>query len=213
MKQKIPFTKDITFKTKIGEITSISLDNDLALKGEDLISGSFYLSGTYKMLESSTSAQEYSYKIPCDIAISSVYDTFDASIDIDDFYYEIIDDQILRINIVVAIEGLSLKEEEQQENNKEELKEEIIESKEEDKPIEKEVKEERTSNSFMEVKEKVKTENDTYLTYKVYIVTEDDTVDTIIEKYNITKEDLSDYNDLENIKTGTKLVIPSKNND
>ena len=111
MKQTIPFTKDITFKTKIGEITAISLDNDLMLKGEDLISGNFYISGNYKMLETSTIEETYNYKIPCEIAISEDYDTFDATVDIDDFYYEIIDDEILRVNIVVVIDNLKKKEE------------------------------------------------------------------------------------------------------
>ena len=110
MIQTVPFTKDITFKTKIGEITSISLDHDLKLKQEDLITGNFYLKGTYKMLETSTIEEEYSYKIPCEIAISDEYDTFDAEIDIDDFSYEIVDDEILRVNIVVSIDNLIKKE-------------------------------------------------------------------------------------------------------
>lgn len=75
MRQTIPFKKDITFKTKIGELTSISLENDLTLKGEDLVVGNFYINGTYKMIEASTKEEEYSYKIPCEIAISEEYDT------------------------------------------------------------------------------------------------------------------------------------------
>lgn len=110
MKQIIPFTKDITFKTKIGELTSISLDDDLTLKGEDLIVGNFYIKGTYKMIDTQTLEEEYSYKIPCEIAISDEYDTFDCTIDIDDFYYEIIHDEILRVNISLAIDNLSRKE-------------------------------------------------------------------------------------------------------
>ena len=47
MKQIIPFTKDITFKNTIGDLVSISLDNDLQLKGEDLITGNFYVKGKY----------------------------------------------------------------------------------------------------------------------------------------------------------------------
>lgn len=226
MKQKIPFSKDITFKTKIGEITSISLDNDLTLKGEDLISGNFYISGTYKMLEASTALEEYSYKIPCDIAISSEYDTFDATIDIDDFYYEVIDDEILRVNIVVEIDGLTKKEEEievLEEEPKEEPKpvlEDTKEVKEEKEPEEKldnldldNEERDNKSMSFLEVKEKVKNQNDTYLTYKVYVMTDGDTVDSVLEKYNITKDELEDYNNLDDITVGSKLVIPSTNND
>ena len=31
----------------------------------------------------------------------------------------------------------------------------------------------------------------------------------VIEKYNITSEELSHYNDIDNIKPGIKLIIPS----
>ncbi len=209
MKQTIPFTKDITFKTKIGEITSISLDNDLMLKGEDLISGNFYISGSYKMLETSTIMEEYSYKIPCEIGISEEYDTFDASIDIDDFYYEIIDDEILRINIVVAIDNLKKKEIE------EKIEEKVLEDKDEtefldeNRCIEEEI--DKPNISFLEVKEKVKKETDNYLTYKVYIFKDGDSIESILEKYKITKDDLESYNNLEDIAPGVKLVIPSIN--
>ncbi len=231
MRQTIPFKKDITFKTKIGELTAISLDNDLTLKGEDLIVGNFYISGTYKMLETSTIEEEYSYKIPCEIAISDEYDTYDATIDIDDFYYEIINDEILRVNIVVVINNLERKEEVLEEKNEEvdDLDEDILEDTTDDRSINSdtnfnmeeaisdtkiidEIPEiERDTSSFLEVKEKVKHEKDTYLTYRVYIFKEEDTIEGVLEKYNITKEQLEDYNNLDEITAGTKLVIPSFN--
>lgn len=214
MKQTIPFEKDITFKTKIGEITSISLENDLVLKGEDLISGNFYISGNYKMIETSTMEESYSYKIPCEIAISDDYDTFDATVDIDDFHYEIIDDEVLRVKIVVAIDNLKKKEVEKpvlEEKVEEDIEllddrcydeeDEMLEIKE--KPLEK--------TSFLEVKESIKKQNDTYLTYKVYIFKDGDSIDSIIEKYKITEDELADYNNLNEITVGSKIVIPSSN--
>ncbi len=232
MKQTIPFTKDITFKTKIGEITAISLDNDLMLKGEDLISGNFYISGSYKMIETSTIEESYNYKIPCEIAISDDYDTFDATVDIDDFHYEIIDDEILRVNIVVVIDNLKKKEIAfPEEITPDEI--ELLENKEEITKEKKDVGEERCieedeheqlhalekddfdkeseTTSFLEVQESIKRQNDTYLTYKVYIYKEGDSIENILEKYNITKEDLESYNDLNDITAGSKLVIPSSN--
>ena len=227
MKQTIPFKKDITFKTKIGELTAISLDNDLTLKGEDLIVGNFYISGNYKMLEGSIEEESYSYKIPCEIAISSEYDTYDAVIDIDDFYYEIINDEVLRVNITVVISNLERKEiKEEQETNEVEvltdeddrilsinddianniklpLEEEFEEIKEIEKP--------RNVSNFDKVKESAKNQDDTYITYKVYIYKEEDTIEKVLEKYNITKDQLTDYNNIEEIKTGSKLVIPSSN--
>ena len=209
MRQTIPFTKDITFKTSIGEITSISLDDDLIFKKEDLISGNFYISGSYKMIDTSTIEETYSYKVPCEIAISDEYDTFYATVDIDDFNYEIIDDDILRINIVVGIDKLQKKEvkkEEIKEEEKEERSQGIIKD---DRCIEDET--DSKIESFLDVKESVKKQEDTYLTYKVYMFKEGDTIDSVLDKYSITREELSDYNDLDNIKPGMKLVIPSTN--
>lgn len=227
MKQTIPFKKDITFKTKIGELTAISLDNDLTLKGEDLIVGNFYISGNYKMLEGSIEEESYSYKIPCEIAISSEYDTYDAVIDIDDFYYEIINDEVLRVNITVVISNLERKEiKEEQETNEVEvltdeddrilsinddianniklpLEEEFEEIKEIEKP--------RNVSNFDKVKESAKNQDDTYITYKVYIYKEEDTIESVLEKYSITKEELANYNNLDDIIPGSKIVIPSSN--
>ena len=203
MKQIIPFEKNITFKSKIAEIVSISLDNDLMLQGEDLISGNFFINGTYKTFDTSTLEETYSYKIPCEISISDEYDTFDAAVDIDDFYYEVVDDDILHVKIVVSIDNLKKKE--------------IEDSKEVDTfntsndSLERCYEEESNTVSFIDVKDKLKEENDTYLTYKVYVFKENDSIDKIIEKYNVTKEDLSDYNDLDNISIGSKIVIPSFN--
>lgn len=228
MKQTIPFTKDITFKTKIGDLTSISLDNDLTLKGEDLIVGSFYIKGTYK--DDNLNEEEYSYKIPCEIAISDDYDTYDSTIDIDDFHYEIINDEILRVYIVVLIDNLIKKEKEVERCIDLEELEEVVhdikpnpptEVKEEIKEIVKEeVKEEKrdidsTINIVNEEKENIiqLTKEENYLTYRVYIVNEEDTLEKIITKYKVTKEQLKDYNDIDNFTVGTKLIIPSTNND
>lgn len=48
-----------------------------------------------------------------------------------------------------------------------------------------------------------------FVTYRVYKVSDSDTLDSILTKYNITKEQLSDYNNIENITPGTKLIIPT----
>ena len=49
---------------------------------------------------------------------------------------------------------------------------------------------------------------ETYTTYYVYIVKEEDTVDKILIKYGITKEELESYNDITEIKPGDKVIIP-----
>ena len=111
MKKIIPFSKDIEFDTNVAEINSISLEHTLKLKEENLVSGEFIVSGTYKMTDTSLNTDNFEYKIPFDISIDKKYDTKDIDIDINDFYYEVINNKILSINIEVSIDGLKEKEE------------------------------------------------------------------------------------------------------
>ena len=52
-------------------------------------------------------------------------------------------------------------------------------------------------------------ENEGYVVYKVHIVTENDTIESIMEKYDVTKEALEAYNDLNDLKIGDKLIVPA----
>ena len=52
------------------------------------------------------------------------------------------------------------------------------------------------------------TDEEKYVTYKVYRVVEGDTLDNILSKYNITKEELAKYNSELDIHPGDKLIIP-----
>ena len=73
---------------------------------------------------------------------------------------------------------------------------------------------EKESNSKVEFNLFENIDNsDTYVTYHVYIVKEGDTLDKILDKYSVTKESVSHYNDLDNIIPGTKLIIPSSSNE
>ena len=47
------------------------------------------------------------------------------------------------------------------------------------------------------------------MTYKVYIVKEEDTIEKIYEKYKVNRELLEKYNNLNEIKLGDKIIIPS----
>lgn len=81
--------------------------------------------------------------------------------------------------------------------NKEEIemeKEEMIETKE--VPV--------VSSLFENINET----EETYATYSVYILREEETINSIIEKYKTTKEELENYNDLSNISIGSKIIIP-----
>ena len=54
-------------------------------------------------------------------------------------------------------------------------------------------------------------DTETYTTYYVYIVKEEDTIDKILTKYGVTKEDLESYNDIAGIKPGDKIIVPKTN--
>lgn len=53
-------------------------------------------------------------------------------------------------------------------------------------------------------------EEESYGTFLVYIVRQNETINSIIEKYNTTLEDVEQYNDISNIEIGKKLIIPLK---
>ena len=198
MKKIVPFKKDIDFNTNIAEISSISLEHTLKLKEENLVSGEFIVSGTYKLTDTSLNVDSFEYKLPFDISIDKKYDTNNIDVDISDFYYEIIDNEILEVNIEVSLDNL----EEKEERDMTEEKPEVIEEPKEE-PID--TKREEKSLSIFEDLE----ENERYVVYKVHIVTENDTTESIINEYGITKEDLESYNDLTDLKIGDKLIIPA----
>lgn len=210
MKKIVPFKKEISFDTNIYEIDSISLEHTLSLKEDRLISGNFIISGTYKMTESSVSIDEFNYNLPFDISVDSKYDISNLTVDINDFYYEVINNKTLFVSIDVAIDGLEKKEETQlelvtdeNEENKKDVRNEknIIENNEE--KIEN--TEENIVTSIFEELEC----DEKYVTYKIHIVNENDTLEKILQDYNISREIFENYNNASGIKIGDKLIIPS----
>lgn len=227
MKKVISFKKELPFKTNISEISSISLEHTIKEKENDLISGIFYVSGEYKMTETSINKESFNFEIPFDIALDSRYDTCKIKFDIDDFYYEIINADTLKVNIDVYVDGLNEIKEEERCIEDETLDSIKVDKKEEVLPIEEERDNEPTIN-IENVNENVNTnENintnesvnlfdnisnaETYSTYYVYIVKDGDTIDKILEEFKVTKEELSNYNDISNIKANDKLIIPTNN--
>ena len=286
MHEIVSFTKDIEFKTMINKITSISLEHTLMLSGSDSIKGDFIVSGTYKMTAASQLENDFSYKIPVDIVMDDKYDLTNLVIDIDDFTYEVVDEEILRVNIDLLLDKLELKKVEEVKEDEKEKKEdnlvtlddlfmesdtkEKLELDDLDSHSEKEItdkadaiiKDEKTSEENRDSEEKmtlddvesvenekevqsiavnsvdtenikkektilVKNESDdmktdgaslfssfdssteTYSTYSIYIVRENDSIENIMTKYNTTREQLEEYNDLSDMKIGSKIIIPS----
>lgn len=239
MKKIVPFNNVLSFKTKVSEITSISLEHEIQ-KSDDAISGKFIIEGDYKNLIGDIETEKFSFELPFDIALGVRYERDNMVVDIDDFRYELIDSNRLKVNIDLYIDGDIIPDKE----------EEVIEEEEvidEKRGILKEMDEIEgdsridMDNDFLEDtidfskniieevnKEPMETEastivnennninifgnisdNETYATYKVYTVMDTDTIDGIISKYNISKELLGEYNNIEDIKLGDKLIIPS----
>ena len=219
MKKIVPFKKDIEFDSNIAEISSISLEHTLKLKEENLVSGEFIISGTYKMTEASVNVDSFEYKLPFDISIDKKYDTKNIYVDINDFYYEVINNELLSISIEVVLDGLEEKPEEEEEIRMTEEKIETLGDREE---VEKE-EDTKTVSTVEENSEEVNREedntvksifegldeNERYAVYKVHIVTENDTTESIASEYGVTRDDLEAYNDLSDLKIGDKLIIPS----
>ena len=239
MKQIIPFVKDISLAPKIYEITSIALEHNLKMENSDSVVGSFTVSGKYRINDISINEEVFEENIPFDITLDSKYDASKVTIDIDDFYYEIINDEFLRVHIDVLVDNLvyekekvekpaEIKKEERQSimPNKEERNDDlmndnvIISNKNEDtlireedakKEVKKEVSEERESDITSKIETGLFDKEEKYITYKVHIVRDTETIDEITTKYNVSKEELEKYNDLNNIVLGTKIIIPISN--
>ena len=206
MKKIIPIKKQLEFKTNINEITSISLENTLH-NNNRIIQGDLIVSGTYKITEQSVNTEKFEHKIPVDIEIDEKYVINEATIDIYDFYYEIVNNNTLEINIEIIIDNIVEKPEEKKEDPMEIKEERCIEqegTKEIEKKEEKKEQEEQNKTIF----DTILDDEEDNSTYYIYIVRENDTLETIITKYNISKEKLEEYNNLEEIKLGDKIIIP-----
>lgn len=49
---------------------------------------------------------------------------------------------------------------------------------------------------------------DNFITYKVYKLHENETLESIVIKYHTTIDDLKEYNDLNNLNIGDKIIVP-----
>lgn len=242
MKKIVPFTNTLDFKTDVCEITAISLEHEI-VKDVDCISGNFLISGEYKINDGDLLKEPFDFSLPFDIALGCNYNIDTLLVDIDDFRYELIDRNKLKVSIDLYVDGEIVKDEEINFSNREivniidddniissnmDIREEVEEKVEEDVEEVELLNEMLEDNKGEDMKEEIENEvnitnniennnifnisnnnEEVYVTYRVYSVSEGDTVDKIMEKYKVTKEELEKYNNLEDIKIGDKLIIPS----
>lgn len=228
MKSVVPFTKDILFKSKIAEITSISLEHELDVK-EDSVKGNFIISGDYKSHEVSVNKEEFLYKLPFSVELTENIDLNTFNFEILDFYYDVIDNDTLRINIEFEVKAEKKEEKiEEREVKQEEIftpVEEEIESIEVEIPVsnkieepveikeqvKKEKPEERVEKEEQEtILNNIDVEEDDFMTYNIHIVREMESFESISEKYNVSVDLLKEYNNLESINIGDKIIIPEE---
>ena len=228
MNSVVPFTKDILFKSKIAEITSISLEHELDVK-EDSVTGNFIISGDYKSHEVSVNKEEFLYKLPFSVELTENIDLNTFNFEILDFYYDVIDNDTLRINIEFEVKAEKKEEKiEEREVKQEEIftpVEEEIESIEVEIPVsnkieepveikeqvKKEKPEERVEKEEQEtILNNIDVEEDVFMTYNIHIVREMESFESISEKYNVSVDLLKEYNNLESINIGDKIIIPEE---
>ena len=106
MKKIIPFQKEIAFKTNVSEITSIALEHTLHIEEHNVITGEFLISGDYRIADTSVNTEIFSYQLPFDISMDEHYILDKVQVDIDDFYYEVVNNNLLLIHIDVAVDRL-----------------------------------------------------------------------------------------------------------
>ena len=230
LKTTIPFTKEILFKNKIAEITSISLEHELNTT-ENEISGNFIVSGDYKTHEVCVNKEEFLYKLPFSVEITENIDLDTLNFEITDFNYEIVGNDTLKVNIefiVEADEKKIIEEPIEEEQDREELvtfekaEPEVLETPLDDiiPPQEMTIETEETTNlnedERLNEQEKntilnaVDNEENEYMTYNVHIVREMETLESICETYNANIDMVTEYNNIETLNIGDKIIIPQE---
>ena len=208
----IPYTKEITFDTKIAEVDSISLEHEMTINDSEIL-GNFIVTGEYKTHELSANKESFEHTIPFSIDLPNNIDKDTINFEITDFTYEIEKDNILKIIIEVSLKAKEMEVKEQLERE-----EEIFETPEEidttiideikDIPIDENRDQKETS---LEVSESETENNDAeYITYHIHIYKENDNLEDVCKKYNSNINILKEYNDITNLKENDKLIIPEE---
>jgi LysM repeat protein len=230
MNQKIEFKKDCMLKTYVSSITDISLTHDYKIL-DDTIEGYFDVTGSYKVTMSSVETESFMFTIPFTIALSSLIDKDTIDLKLSDFNYSVEKDVLhLKMFLDMDYQEIEIKEDikdnEEIDNmindlidkdsttdikspsefHNEVMLDNVLDSKEEVSSKEN-VSEKNFNTIFNEVKES------NFSKYKVYIMRSEDTLESILVKYNVTMDEIKEYNDIDNINIGSKIVIPYNKNE
>lgn len=231
MESRVPYSKEIKFTSTIAEICSISLEHELVI-GEEEISGNFILSGEYKSHEISVNKEKFNYKLPFSIDSTNSIIKDSIEFEITDFTYEIIDNDTLKVNIEFLIKAdeeviedvLKVEDEDDDEEFRKELNDIFLNDEEEEKEVEEDnilINELDENEEIIDNEERLDKESenlvlssandkeDEFTTYNIHIVKNGDTIETICTMYQTDINTLKNYNNIENITVGNKIIIPS----
>ena len=215
----INYEKDIIFKTKIGEICSISLEQDFNVE-DNIFKGSFNLSGEYKPNNLSVNKETFNYDLPLEYELDDKIDKESIIYEIDNFEYNTVDD-VLSVYIDLRLNYEEVKKEpiipepfklEEEPESKDIIELEPIPI--EEKPvIEENIEEDRLNKEEQEAIIDSTPKEDTYIVYHIHKITEMDTLESIAKEYNTSVDMIKEYNEGESFEINNKLIIPCKKNE
>lgn len=211
MKTIIPYEHDIKFKTKIAEITSISLEHEDSIKDTEIM-GDFIISGDYKIHSISVNKEPFNYRLPFSVELADNLIRDSITYDVSDFTYDIKEPDILTVKIELTLNAEEVEVEDEHVNI---IPKEVKDPVELDRELDNIIDTDNTvtTNNSNDLSKDVIMNNvtnsaNTYITYNVHVVKDIDTIDTICSNYKISKDTLEEYNNIQDLKTGDKLIIP-----
>ena len=210
MKQIIPFKKDLPFKTKVSDITSISLERKIEILDGGIVTGTFYITGDYKMNEGSINREKFSFDLPFDITLDPRYDVNSVKADIEDFYYDVINEDTLKVNIDLYIEAEYLPDTSLDNNiltEEDKSDNEMNDVQKEDEPVEEDRNIMMESKSDSKNDENIEIEKDKEVTSEK--INNDDTTmnDSDIERNDVDDFANDLFSNLDNTETYTTYYV------
>lgn len=207
MKQIIPFKKDLPFKTKVSDITSISLERKIEILDGGIVTGTFYITGDYKMNEGSINREKFSFDLPFDITLDPRYDVNSVKADIEDFYYDVINEDTLKVNIDLYIEAEYLPDTSLDNNILTEEDNKMDDVQKEDEPVEEDRNIMMESKSDSKNDENIEIEKDKEVTSEK-INNDDATMnDSDIERNDVDDFANDLFSNLDNTETYTTYYV------
>lgn len=218
----IPFSKDIPFKSKIAEICSISLEEDVSINEKELL-GDFIISGDYKNLDINVDTMPFNFVVPFSVELEKDIDLNTLKYEIYDFKYDVINEDSLKVLISFHVEADVLVD--KHANLFEKPLEDDLITEEQINEDENIIRDDNSDNMNLDNQEEsndIREENevniissheleDDYITYHIHMVKINETIESISSEYKIDKDELIELNDITNINVGDKLIIPINN--